>query len=62
MSPTNFVQDDDMGSDFDIKIAGQLFRDTIDELIRKVMSSGYEIAQVLFPVGQDYFHFDNPKV
>ena len=49
-------------ADFDIKIAGQLFRDTIDELIRKVMSSGYEIAQVLFPVGQDYFHFDNPKV
>ena len=49
-------------ADFDIKIAGQLFRDTIDELIRKVMSSGYEIAQVLFPVGQDYFHFDNPKI
>ena len=38
-------------ADFDIKIAGQLFRDTIDELIRKVMSFGYEIAQVLFLVG-----------
>ena len=49
-------------SDFDLKIGEQLYKDTINELVYKVLRSNYELSQIVFPVGQDYFHFDNPKV
>jgi len=47
--------------DYDLKIAEQLYRDTVLELLSKSrMFSTPEY--ILFPVGQDYFHFDTPRV
>jgi len=49
-------------ADFDLKIATQLYRSTMDDLISKVTNANYEVSQILFPIGQDFYHFDNPKV
>jgi len=47
--------------DYDLKIAEKLWRKTVDDLIDKAVSFG-EIEKILFPVGQDFFHFDTPSV
>ena len=47
--------------DYDLRVAGKLWRKTVDDLIDKACSFG-EIEKILFPVGQDFFHFDTPTV
>lgn len=47
--------------DYDLKVAAKLWKKTVDDLIDKACSFG-EIEKILFPVGQDYFHFDTPTV
>lgn len=49
-------------ADFDLKIASQLYRATIDDLLSKVVSSNYNIGKIVYQIGQDFYHFDNPKV
>lgn len=46
--------------DYDLKIAEQLWRETIEDLLSK----GVQVCKpeyILFPIGQDFFHFDTPK-
>lgn len=45
-------------NNYDLKIAESLYHKAIDDLINK--SSGYNISQIVFPIGQDFFHIDNP--
>ena len=47
------------GADYDLKIAEQLWRGTITELLGKAAAFGRP-EQILFPIGQDFFHFDTP--
>ncbi len=49
-------------ADFDLKIASQLYRATIDDLIQKVANSNYHIGKIVYQIGQDFYHFDNPKI
>lgn len=53
--------DETGGSDYDLKLAEKLWRKTVINLISKSCAFG-EIEKVLFPIGQDYFHFDTPGV
>lgn len=48
------------GNDYDLKVAEKLWYKTIVSLIWKALK--YDtIEKIIFPVGQDYFHFDTPK-
>ena len=46
--------------DYDLKIAESLWRDTVTDLLSK----GLQFCKpeyILFPIGQDFFHFDTPQ-
>jgi hypothetical protein len=47
------------GADYDLKIAEQLWRATVTELLGKAVMFG-KPELILFPIGQDFFHFDTP--
>ena len=47
--------------DYDLKLAEKLWRKTVNDLIDKAVNFG-DIEKVLFPIGQDFFHFDTPGV
>lgn len=51
---------EETGQDYDLKIAEKLWRKVILDLINKALSFG-EIEKIIFPVGQDFFHFDTPR-
>ena len=46
--------------DYDLKIAEKLWRKTVDDLISKALAFG-NVEKIIFPVGQDFFHFDTPR-
>ena len=46
--------------DYDLKIAEKLWRKTVDDLIFKSLAFG-NVEKIIFPVGQDFFHFDTPR-
>ena len=46
--------------DYDLKIAEKLWRKTMDDLIFKSLAFG-NVEKIIFPVGQDFFHFDTPR-
>ena len=46
-------------SDFDVSIAGNLFRYAIEDLIQK--AGGFGVERSLFVVGNDVLHVDGPK-
>jgi hypothetical protein len=48
------------GADFDLKIAEKLWRVTVTELLGKASAFGRP-ELFLFPIGQDFFHFDTPS-
>lgn len=53
---------DETGSDdYDLKIAEALWKSTIADILSKACLIGTP-EYVLFPVGQDFFHFDTPSV
>lgn len=47
------------GADYDLKIAEELWRATITDLLDKATAFG-KPELILFPIGQDFFHFDTP--
>jgi hypothetical protein len=49
------------GDDYDLKIAEDLYRKTISEFLDKLHLYNLSIDQIIFPVGQDFFHFDTSK-
>ena len=48
-------------SDYDLKIAESLWKETITDILSKVKPFGRP-ERILFPIGQDFFHFDTPSV
>ncbi len=48
------------GADYDLKIAEKLWRVTVTELLGKASAFGRP-ELILFPIGQDFFHFDTPS-
>lgn len=47
------------GQNYDLKIAAKLFISAVDDLLIK--SSSHPIERIVFPLGQDFFHIDNPS-
>jgi len=47
--------------DYDLKIAERLWKDTVTDILSKVSVLGNP-EYILFPIGQDFFHFDTPTV
>ena len=50
---------EETGEDYDAKIAVRRFRTALEDLIEK--SKGYNIDQILFPVGNDIYNSDKAK-
>ena len=46
-------------SDYDLKIAESLWKETITDILSKVKPFGRP-ERILFPIGQDFMHFDTP--
>lgn len=49
---------EETGNDYDIRIAEQVFTTAIEDIIDR--SSGYQITQIAFPVGNDLLQVDSP--
>jgi hypothetical protein len=47
------------GNDYDLKIAETVFANAFHDLISRI--SGYQIESIILPIGQDFFHTDNPQ-
>jgi hypothetical protein len=47
--------------DYDLKLADQLYRQTVDDLLGKLDQCNLSIDKIVLPVGQDFFHVDNDK-
>ena len=47
--------------DYDMKVAEELWKETVVDILCKVGVFGLP-EYILFPIGQDYFHFDTPNV
>jgi len=52
-----FAWENEVNENYDCKIAEKRFNRVIDDIINKV--KGYEFEKVLFPIGNDFFNFDN---
>lgn len=48
---------EEIGHNYDIEIAKNIFRDAIDQTISAMAK--YPIDRIVFPIGNDFFHFDN---
>lgn len=46
-----------IGEGFDTKSTSQLFTDSVNELLDRV--SGFDVEEILLPLGNDFFHVDN---
>lgn len=51
--------EDEVGEDYDTKIAIKRYNETIDNLIRKVEHVKDEIEEIIFPIGNDLLNIDN---
>jgi hypothetical protein len=47
----------DSGSNYDLNEADRVYRQAVVDLLEKVPSGG--VAKIVFPIGQDFGHFDN---
>jgi hypothetical protein len=50
---------EETGDDYDLKIAEQVYKDMVEDILGKAQRLGYDFEEVVFPVGQDFFHIDN---
>lgn len=50
--------DKETNTDWDIKIAEEIFVKTVQKILER--TEHYKIERILFPVGQDFFHLNNP--
>lgn len=45
------------GTDWDLPIAERVYLEAVEDLVARSM--GFEIEQIIFPLGQDFFHIDS---
>ena len=50
---------EETGEDYDLKIAEDLYRNTVEELLGKLKQCNLPIEKCVLPIGQDFFHVDN---
>jgi hypothetical protein len=50
---------EETGQDYDLKIAGELYRETVTDILSKIAYCQMRFDRIIFPVGQDFFHVDN---
>lgn len=48
---------EECGENYDIKIAARLYRKTVDDALNRIKA--FNVEKIIFPVGNDYLHFDN---
>lgn len=53
--------EDETGESWDLKIAERVFKKVIQDGIEKVKSYNIKPEKIIFPIGQDFFHFDTPR-
>lgn len=53
--------EDESGESWDLKIAEQVFRQVISDGLEKIKAYNIKPEKIIFPVGQDFFHFDTPR-
>jgi len=46
---------------YDLKIATELYKATVLDLLEKVETAGWNIKRIIFPVGQDFYHIDDSR-
>jgi len=51
--------DKETGNDYDIEIAERLYVDTVKKILERV--TNFNISKILFPLGNDFFHVNNPE-
>jgi len=49
---------EETGTNYDLDIAERIFKEAVEDLLAKAKS--FPVERILFPVGQDFFHVDNP--
>jgi len=49
------------GDDYDLKIAEELYIKTVEDILNQTYACGFNIEKIVFPIGQDFFHFDTSK-
>ena len=49
------------GDDYDLKIAESLYKGATETILDRINAYGLNIERIVFPVGQDFFHFDTAK-
>jgi len=47
------------GEDYDIHIAEEVYHKTVERIIER--AGHYDIAKIIFPIGNDFFHINNPE-
>lgn len=52
---------EETGQDYDLKIANKLYRHTVEDLREKIVPYEKSIEQIVFTIGQDFFHMDTTK-
>jgi hypothetical protein len=52
--------DDETGENWDLKIAEKIFRWVITDALERIKSYNLKIEKIVFPIGQDFLHFDTP--
>ena len=49
------------GDNYDLHIASDLFRKSVQEALDSIKLYSLDIERIVFPLGQDFFHFDTTK-
>lgn len=50
---------EETGDDYDLKIAETLYKATVLDFLSEIKERKFKIELIVFPIGQDFFHFDN---
>lgn len=46
---------------YDLHVAERLYKHVIIDLLKKIDAYGMDIEEIIFPIGQDFFHIDTPS-
>ena len=50
---------DECGEDYDVHVAEEIYPKAVKKLLER--SSHFDIGKIIFPVGNDFFHLNNPE-
>jgi hypothetical protein len=47
--------------DYNLQVAQELYKKIIVDILKKINDYGFDIEEIVFPIGQDFFHIDTPS-